>query len=179
MQVKLMEGDVLKIYGDDPNLPYKTTKLNALYTKSEIDGLFAKWGVKDVYWRWDPERNDVFVQFKIVEEIDGVPLQVSAKVEAPVIWNHKTRSNAETVNWNISMRVMYWFIKSHLEAAYLLQSSKTAAFLPYIASKDGEKTLKDVIIPRINELQRLDALESKVLEKKEKIIDIDADMVEG
>ena len=91
------------------------------------------------------------MQFKIVEEIDGMPLEVSAKVEAPVIWNHKTRSKAEAVNWNISMRVMYWFIKSHLEAAYLLQSSKTAAFLPCIASKDGEKTLKDVIIPRINE----------------------------
>ena len=58
----------MKIYGDDPNLPYKTTKLKALYIKSEIDGLFAKWGVKDVYWRWDPERNEVFVQFKIVEE---------------------------------------------------------------------------------------------------------------
>jgi hypothetical protein len=51
----------LKIYSDDPNLPYKTTKLKALYTKSEIDGLFAKWGVKDVYWRWDPEHNDVFL----------------------------------------------------------------------------------------------------------------------
>jgi hypothetical protein len=40
-----------------------------LYTKSEIDGLFAKWGVKDVYWHWDPEHNDVFAQFKIAEEI--------------------------------------------------------------------------------------------------------------
>ena len=37
----------MKIYSDDPNLPYKTTKLKALYTKSEIEGLFAKWGVKD------------------------------------------------------------------------------------------------------------------------------------
>jgi hypothetical protein len=27
----------LKIYSDDTNLPYKTTKLKALYTKSEID----------------------------------------------------------------------------------------------------------------------------------------------
>ena len=43
----------MKIYSDDPNLPYKTTKLKALYTKSEIEGLFAKWGVKDVYWHWD------------------------------------------------------------------------------------------------------------------------------
>jgi hypothetical protein len=103
----------LKIYSDDPNLLYKTTKLKALCTKSEIDGLFAKWGVKDVYWRWDPERNDVFVQFKIEEEIDGAPLQVSAKVEASSTWEHKTRSKAESVNWDISMRVMYWFIKSH------------------------------------------------------------------
>ena len=98
-------------------------------------------------------------------------MDIAAKVEAPVIWNHKTRSKVESVNWNISMRVMYWFIKSHLEAAYLLQSSKTAAFLPYIASRDGEKTLKDVIIPRLNELQRLEGLEYKVLEK-DKVIDV-------
>ncbi|MBC7120327.1 MAG: hypothetical protein H5T33_01915 [Candidatus Methanosuratus sp.] len=148
----------MKIYSDNPNLPYKSTKLKALYTKSEIDGLFAKWGVRDVYWHWDPEHNDVFVQFKIVEEIDGMPLQVSAKVEAPAIWDRETRAKAEGVNWNISMRVMFWFIKSHLEAAYLLQSSKTAAFLPYIASNDGAKVLKDVIIPRMNELQQLAAL---------------------
>ena len=148
----------MKIYSDDPNLPYKTTKLKALYTKSEIDGLFAKWGVKDVYWHWDPERNDVFAQFKIVEEIEGKSLQVSAKVEAPSIWDHRTRSKGESVNWDISMRVMFWFIKSHLESAYLLQSSKTAAFLPYIASGDGAKTLKDLIIPRMNEVQQLAAL---------------------
>ncbi len=160
----------MKIYSDDPNLPYKTTKLRALYTKSEIDGLFAKWGVKDVYWHWDPEHNDVFVQFKIAEEIDGVPLQVSAKVEAPSIWDHKTRSKTECVNWDISMRVMYWFIKSHLESAYLLQSSKTAAFLPYIASKDGEKTLKDLIIPRINEVQQLAVLPLSPPAKK--VIDV-------
>ena len=41
----------MKIYSDDPHLLHKTTKLKALYTKSEIDGLFAKYGVKDVYQR--------------------------------------------------------------------------------------------------------------------------------
>ena len=147
--------------------------MKALYTKSEIDGLFAKWDVKDVYWHWDPQHIDVFVQFKIVEEIDGLPLQVSAKIEAPVIWDHKTRSKAECVNWNISMRVMYWFIKSHLEAAYLLQSSKTAAFLPYIASKEGAMVLKDVIIPRMNVVQQLTALpESPSVQK---VIDVESE----
>ncbi len=160
----------MKIYSDDPNLPYKTTKLKALYTRSEIDGLFAKWGVKDVYWRWDPDHNDIFVQFKIAEEVDGVPLEVSAKVEAPAIWDHRTRSRMESVNWDISMRVMYWFIKSHLEAAYLLQSSKTAAFLPYIASKDGATVLKDILIPRLKEVQQLAALPEKT---EERIIDVE------
>ena len=160
----------MKIYSDDPNLPYKTTKLKALYPKNEIDGLFAKWDVKDVYWHWDPEHNDILVQFKIAEEIDGVLLQVSAKVEAPSIWDHRTRSKAEGVNWDISMRVMYWLIKSHLEAAYLLQSSKTAAFLPYIASKDGAKVLKDILIPRMNEIQQLAALPQK---SNEKVIDME------
>ena len=148
----------MRIYSDAPNLLYKTTKLKAVYTRSEIDDLFAKWDVKDVYWRWDPEHNDVFVQFEIVEDIKGLEMRVPAKVEAPQVWDHRTRSKAECVNWDISMRVMYWFIRSRLEAAYLLQSSKAAAFLPYIATKDGSHTIKDLIIPRLGELQRLLAL---------------------
>jgi hypothetical protein len=148
----------LKIYSDDPNLPYKTTRLNALYTKAEVDGLFARWGVKDVYWHWAPEENDVYVMFKIKEEINGIPVNVSARVDCPVIWDHKIRAKAEGVNWNISMRVMYWYIKSHLEAAYLLQSSKAAAFLPDLAGKDENQTLKDIIIPHIGDVQKMAAL---------------------
>ncbi len=160
----------MKIYSDDPNLPYKTTKLKALYTKSEIDGLFAKWGVKDVFWHWDPEGNSVYVLFKIVEEIEGVVQEYPARVDAPKIYDHRTRSRVECLNWDISLRVMYWFIKSHLEAAYLLQSSKTVAFLPYIASKDGATLLKDILIPWLNEVQQLAALPER---KAERIIDVE------
>ena len=117
-------------FGTMQRIPYPTKpQTKTLYTRSEIDGLIRKWGVKDTYWRWDPDNNEVFVQFKIAEKIDDVPRQFSAKVEAPAIWDRKTRSKAESINWDISMRVMFWFIKSHLEAAYLLQSSKTVAFL--------------------------------------------------
>lgn len=148
----------MKIYSDDPNLPYKTTKLKALYTRSEIDGLFAKWGVKDVFWRWDLEGHEVYVIFKIKEEIEGCPVNVSARVECPMIWNHKTRAKEEDINWNISLRVMYWYIKSHLEAAYLLQSSKTVAFLSDLKGKDDQQSLKDLIIPHIGDIQKMAAL---------------------
>lgn len=50
--------------------------------------------------------------------------------------------------------------------------------LPYIASKEG-KRLKDVIVPRLSELQRLDALKCETLQKKEKVIDFDNNRVEG
>jgi len=148
----------MKIYSDDPNLPYKTTRLNALYTQSEINGIFARWGVKDVYWHWEPETNTIYVMFKIKEEIDGSLVNVSARVDCPVVWNHKTRNRAEEPNWNISMRTMYWYIKSHLEAAFLWQSSKTAAFLPDLAGKDENQTLRDIIIPHISDIQKITAL---------------------
>jgi hypothetical protein len=153
----------LKIYTDDPNLPYKYTKLKALHTKGDIDAVFARWGVKDVYWRWDPDHNEVFVQFKIVEVIDDLPVNVTARVEAPMVWERRTRREAERINWDISLRVMFWYIKSQLESAYLLQSSKIAAFLPYIASNDG-RVLKDVVIPRLNEVQQLVSLPKKVID---------------
>ena len=163
----------MKIYSDDPNLPYKTTKLKALYTKSEIDGLFAKWGVKDTFWRWDPEKNDVFVRFKIFEEIDGKFVEVFAKVEAPAIWDRKTRSKGECVNWDISLRVMFWFIKSHLEVAYLLQSPKTAAFLPYVTIGASSHTLKDNLLSTLNEVKQLAALELKPDRDESRIIDVE------
>ena len=74
------------------------------------------------------------------------------------IKKEKCKHKAEEVNWNISMRVMYWYIKSHLEAAYLLQSSNTAAFLPDLAGKDEKQTLKDIVIPHISDIQKLAAL---------------------
>ena len=68
------------------------------------------------------------------------------------------------------MRVMFWFIKSHLEAAYLLQSSKTVAFLPYIAFGNGSETLKDRVVPMLNEVQHLAALPKN---SASKVIDVE------
>ena len=75
-----------------------------------------------------------------------------------MIWDHKTRAKEEDINWNISLRVMYWYIKSHLEAAYLLQSSKTVAFLSDLKGKDDRQSLKDLIIPHIGDIQKMAAL---------------------
>jgi hypothetical protein len=156
----------MKIYSDDPNLPYKTTRLNAQYTRTEIDSVLAKWGVRDSGWRWDPEHNDVFIEFKLVETIGGREISSWVRVVAPAVWDHKTRNKAEEINWNISLRVMFWFIKSHLEAAYLMQSEKTVAFLPYITTGEGGETVAKKIIHNLEKIQGMPALpEFPVLER--------------
>jgi hypothetical protein len=54
--------------------------------------------------------------------------QFSAKVEAScstlLSGITKPHSKAETINWDISVRVMYWLIKLHLEAAHMLNEAR-------------------------------------------------------
>ena len=66
------------------------------------------------------------------------------------------------------MRVLHWYIKTHLEQAYLSRSSKTTEFLPYIdISRNGEvRVLKDVLIPDLEMVKALPDLRKK----EEKVI---------
>jgi len=167
---------MVKIYSDDSLVHYKNSEIAPERTKAEIDGILAEWQVKDTYWRWNPTQNDVFVQFKIDEKINGLPTSVVIKVACPIIWDReKPKSRPprlEQVNWRVSMRAMWWFIKTSLEMAYAMQSQKTVAFLPWITSSDGQHTLKDTILSRLSELQDLPALPEPSPEQVEKILTI-------
>ena len=148
----------MKIYTHDRHVPYKTTKIDPMSSKADIDGILARWGIKKVAWTWDPENNEVYVQFQIEEVVDGRKVTPVIRVEPPRIWNKATRKRREGINWNVSMRVMVWYIKTHLEQAYLTQSSKTTEFLPYIdlsTEEGGKKLLKDVLIPDLGMLKAL------------------------
>jgi len=147
----------MKLYTDDRIVPYKSTKINPLSTKAEIDGLLARFGIKKTAWEWDIENNRVALTFQISETIDEKLLEPVVKVEPPRIWNKGSRKHHEEINWAVSMRVMFWFMKSHLEMAYLLQSGKTVEFLPYIQTGENQ-TLKDLVIPRLDEVKQLAAL---------------------
>jgi hypothetical protein len=150
-------GFFLKLYTDDRIVPYKSTTINPMSTKAEIDGLLARFGIRKTAWEWDIENNKVSLSFQISEMINERLLEPVVKVEPPRIWNRGNRKRREEINWAVSMRVMFWFMKSHLEMAYLLQSGKTTEFLPYIQT-GKEQTLKDLVIPRLDELKQLAAL---------------------
>lgn len=163
---------MIKIYSDDPYVHYKDSEISPERTKANIDGVLAEWQVKDILWHWDPEHFDISVQFKIEEIIDSLPVSVVVRVECPIIYDREKLKGRppkpEAVNLRISMRCMWHFIKTHLEMAYAMHSSKTVAFLPYIATGE-RKTLKDVILPRLKQFQ---ALEERK-DSQEKIIEME------
>ena len=163
-----------KIYADDPLIKFVTTQLSAERSKQQIDGVLAEYQVKDVYWHWNPPQ-DIYVMFKIEETIDDVPMLVSVRVDCPTIWNRaRTRRRPftqEEINLSVSMRAMYHFIYTHLNTAYAMQSSKIVAFLPFIQTNVEGQVLKDILLPRLNNVA---ALENKLKQPNEKQV-VDAD----
>lgn len=166
----------MKLYTDDRIVPYKTTTINPMSTKAEIDGLLARFGIKKTAWEWDIENNKVALTFQISEIINDRTVEPIVKVEPPRIWDKGSRSRHEAINWAVSMRCMFWFMKSHLEMAYLLQSGKTTEFLPWIQVSE-KKTVKDIVVPRLSELQQLAAL-PEISQEERKVVDVEKREVE-
>lgn len=149
-----------RIYVNDPNfnVPYKKTRKSPSQSRMDINGILAKWDVKDVWWRWNLKENDIYVRFQIIEEIDNKLVAPIILIRPPLIWNKgssRSKHKKDTINWKISMRIMHWYIKSLLEIAYLSQSGKTVAFLSYVTVPQlGDKTIKDIIIANFDDLPK-------------------------
>jgi hypothetical protein len=162
----------MKLYTDDRIVPYKTTKINPMSTKAEIDGLLARFGIKKTAWEWDLENSKVALTFQISEIINDRTVEPIVRVEPPIIWDKGSRKRREAINWAVSMRCMFWFMKSHLEMAYLMQSGKTTEFLPWIQVSE-KKTVKDIVVPRLSELQQLAALPEISSNEERKVVDVE------
>lgn len=130
----------VKIYDDDPEVYAHTTNIKADRTKAEIDGLLARFGIKDVWWRYDIPHNDVFIRFILSEKFGDETKDLTVKLDPPRIW-HKDK-HSETINWNVSMRNLYWYILTHLSQAYVNQSSKFQEFLPNILGVGDKKLVE-------------------------------------
>lgn len=150
----------MKIFTDDELVKYVNTTISPERTKDEISAKLVEYHVVDVAWHWKPDVYDIFVQFGIEEVINGKPVMVIARVTCPTIWNRanpkaKTpERRREYVDLKASMRAMYWYIKSHLETAYAMQSSMVAGFLPDIVTNNNERYF-DTVIHRVSEFAAL------------------------
>jgi len=154
-----------KLYSDDRDIPYSTTKIPPIKTRSDIDAILAKWGITKVMWEFDIENNKVQLAFELpYEKFGESTINPVIKLEPPRIWNKKKRNKLETINWQISMRILHWYIKDSLAMSYAMQSQKAVAFLPYIQTSATE-TVKDVLLPRLSLLKALpDPNKNKIIE---------------
>lgn len=155
-----------KIYVDDRDVPFKRTKIQPQNTKADIDGILARWGITKVAWQFDPEHNLVKLHFELpYEKFGEADINPIIRLEPPRIWNKRNRKRAESINWQVSMRILHWFIKETLAMSYAMQSQKAVAFLPYIETGEGQ-TVKDMILPRLNLLKALpDKTDEDAIEK--------------
>lgn len=145
----------MKVYANDKLCPYRTTTISAMKSRHDIDDLLAEkqWGIRKTAWDWGPEKGEVSITFQYFEVIDGRSIAPIVEIHAPTIWDKGNRRRREKINWNVSLRVMYWYIKTHLEMSYLLQSGKTMEFLPYIQVQmpTGEsKGLGELLVPNVD-----------------------------
>jgi hypothetical protein len=147
----------MKIYDKDPRVPYQHTDISALMSKAKVEGILAEYGISDHGWHWRPEEDGIFLMFQLEDTINGRKAYNTVKIEAPQIW-HKGPQKKEVLNWNVSMRVLYWYVKSHLEAAYLMGKSRTSELLPNVVLKlpDGsEKMLGEYLAVSGTELSSM------------------------
>jgi len=144
-----------KLYSDDRDIPYSTTKIPPIKTRSDIDAILARWGITKVMWEFDLSNNRVKLAFELpYEKFGEADINPVIKLEPPRIWNKKKRNKLESINWQVSMRILHWFIKDSLAMSYAMQSQKAVAFLPYIQTNEKE-TVKDVLLPRLSLLKAL------------------------
>ena len=136
-----------KLYVDDKGIHYRTTKVKPLKTKHDIDDILHKYGITDIAWKFDLDNNKVELSFQFSERFQEHELMPIVRLKPPTIWNRD-----DTINWRVSLRVLHWYIKTNLEMVYSMQSGRILAFLPYIVV-DPESTVKDVVVPRLGDLQ--------------------------
>ncbi len=163
----------MKIYAGDTNLPYKTTAKTALDSKRDIDGILAKWGITKVLWVWDLDHNKVEVTFELNEKFQDREINPLVRLAPPLIWLKKARNKAEAIDWKLSMRIFHWWIYNQLAMSYASQSEKILDILPYVVV-DDKNTVKDIIIPRLEEIKNLKALPHQAKQDREpKTIDVE------
>lgn len=151
----------MKIYDTDELIKYKDTEVSPERTRHQIDGILAEYEVQDVYWHGIPKDwknvkdNEIYVMFKIEEIVDNKKVLVDVRVDCPTIWHKGNSKTPEHVNWATSMRAMHWFIYTHLNSAYAMQSGKAVAFLGYILNNKGQQ-IKSMILPQLTEYQAIE-----------------------
>lgn len=92
--------------------PYDRTEVTVIKSQNDIQQLLLEYGAEGIQWivfRDDLPR----LAFIIEANINGTRKKVGVQIDAPII---RPKNSPQGINYKQSMRVMYWYVKSKLEA---------------------------------------------------------------
>ncbi len=101
--------------------PYGNTSINASTTVHEINSLLLSAGAKDIYWIFPPKDGVVQLSFTAISANNKqFTIQLTPKpiVMTKNVWDTSEGCNRKVTvrNWKQTLRLMYWFLKSKIEA---------------------------------------------------------------
>lgn len=111
--------------------PYADTDVHPDTTRIQIDKMLREYGVSGIRWETDFDLNKVSLEFGIETEIKGVRKRIGIKIEPPTFganrktWDPKQGKHIYVIapNWAQSFRLLFYWLKTKLEAvAYGLNS---------------------------------------------------------
>lgn len=136
--------------------PYSDTKIDPFDTQAELSKLLKAYGAEAIQWTSEFTKQDVSLRFSIEVEIKGVKRKLGIEVKPPQMVAKRRTYNQitghyETVfapNWAQSMRLLFYYMKSKLEAiSYGLIEAEREFFAQVITSLPGgfQGTVFDIL----------------------------------
>lgn len=130
--------------------PYDRTEVTVIKSQNDIQQLLLEYGAEGIQWivfRDDLPR----LAFIIEANINGTRKKVGVQIDAPII---RPKNSPQGINYKQSMRVMYWYVKSKLEAVAYGVKTFEKEFLDDIVYRlpDGrEVKVGDLILKQVAE----------------------------
>ena len=130
--------------------PYASAEADPYRTQAEISKLLQSYGCTAVQWTSDFAKETVNLRFRVEIEYQGVKREIGIEIIPPRFEARRKTYNPlkgrhETINapnWAQSFRLLYWYIKTKLEAiAYGLVSAEEEFFAQVMTKlPTGEQT---------------------------------------
>jgi hypothetical protein len=119
-------------------VPYNDTSVPEERSRGQVTGLLVEAGVLAIQWTDTPGSikgiEMPVLQFAVVRELRGVQQKFVIRIQTPLLEMEKGRgySKKKMPNRNASMRLLYWYVKSKLEAIQYGLEDFVEAFMPRI-----------------------------------------------
>lgn len=155
--------------------PYSDTEVKWDRTRAQIEDLIRDYGAVGISWA--SYRGEDILQFIIEAEIQGVRKEIGIQVNVPIILKRaRPGGRGPIVNtWNKdqSYRLLYWFIKSKLEAvAYGLNTIEREFMSEILVKLPGGSTTVGNILEQYLATDNLAALPAPLDTRGRKVIDV-------